>query len=150
MLDDDYAVGELRIPLHGWSAERRFVVIREQVRAWPRQRRPQADRCARLYLPRLCHQLRRSSGGDLAGLQSARRHGTPHRRIAARPGRRGLPQFFAAEAAFRAVLLQNPPAVLFSAEREMRIPLPDSILNWQMPTSPKLNPALVTDPEPEP
>ena len=59
-------------------------------------------------------------------------------------------QFFATEAAFRAVLLQNPPAVLFSAEREMRIPLLDSILNWQIPTSPKLNPALVTDPEPEP
>ena len=59
-------------------------------------------------------------------------------------------QFFATEAAFRAVLLQNPPAVLFSAEREIRIPLLDSILNWQIPTSPKLNPALVTDPEPEP
>ena len=40
MLDDDYDVGELRIPLHGWSAERRFVVIHEQVREWPRQRRP--------------------------------------------------------------------------------------------------------------
>src|SRR5258708_21978428 len=32
MLDDDYAVGEFRIQLHGWSAERRFVPIREQVR----------------------------------------------------------------------------------------------------------------------
>ena len=32
MLDDDYGVGEFRIQLHGWSAERRFVVIREQVR----------------------------------------------------------------------------------------------------------------------
>ena len=32
MLDDDYAVGEFRLQLHGWSAERRFVVIREQVR----------------------------------------------------------------------------------------------------------------------
>src|SRR3989475_12216605 len=32
VLDDDYAVGEFRIQLHGWSAERRFVVIREQVR----------------------------------------------------------------------------------------------------------------------
>ena len=31
MLDDDYDVGEFRIPLHGWIAERRFVVIREQV-----------------------------------------------------------------------------------------------------------------------
>ncbi|HEX3875581.1 MAG TPA: transposase, partial [Bryobacteraceae bacterium] len=31
-LDDDYAVGEFRLQLHGWSVERRFVVIREQVR----------------------------------------------------------------------------------------------------------------------
>jgi hypothetical protein len=32
MLDDDYAVGEFRLQLHGWSVERRFAVIREQVR----------------------------------------------------------------------------------------------------------------------
>src|SRR5260370_23800571 len=32
MLDDDYAVGEFQLQLHGWSVERRFVVIREQVR----------------------------------------------------------------------------------------------------------------------
>jgi hypothetical protein len=32
MLDDDYAVGEFRLTLLGWSVERRFVVIREQVR----------------------------------------------------------------------------------------------------------------------
>lgn len=31
-LDDHYAVGEFRLQLHGWSAERRFVVVREQVR----------------------------------------------------------------------------------------------------------------------
>ena len=31
MLDDDYAVGEFRLQLHGCRAERRFVVIREQV-----------------------------------------------------------------------------------------------------------------------
>ena len=31
-LDDNYAVGEFRLQLHGWDAERRFVVIREQVR----------------------------------------------------------------------------------------------------------------------
>ena len=30
MLDDDYAAGEFRLQLHGWSVERRFVVIREQ------------------------------------------------------------------------------------------------------------------------
>ena len=32
LLDDDYAVGEFRLQLHGWSVERRLVVIREQVR----------------------------------------------------------------------------------------------------------------------
>src|SRR5215212_7969405 len=32
VLDDDYAVGEFRLQLHGWKVERRFVVIREQVR----------------------------------------------------------------------------------------------------------------------
>jgi hypothetical protein len=32
VLDDDYAVGEFRLRLLGWSVERRFVVIREQVR----------------------------------------------------------------------------------------------------------------------
>ena len=31
-LDDDYAIGEFRLKLHGWSVERRFVVIREQMR----------------------------------------------------------------------------------------------------------------------
>jgi hypothetical protein len=32
MLNDDYAVGEFRIQLHGWSTQRRLVVISEQVR----------------------------------------------------------------------------------------------------------------------
>jgi len=31
-LDDHFAVGEFRLKLHGWSVERRFVVVREQVR----------------------------------------------------------------------------------------------------------------------
>ena len=31
-LDVNYAVGEFRLTLHGWSAQRRFVVIRERVR----------------------------------------------------------------------------------------------------------------------
>src|SRR6266478_1913836 len=63
----------------------------------PRQRGPQANRRARLYLPRLRHQLRRPSAGDLAGLQSARRHGKPHRRVEARSGRR----WFLHETVFR-------------------------------------------------
>jgi len=32
ILDDDYAVGEFRLRLHGWKVDRRFVVIREQMR----------------------------------------------------------------------------------------------------------------------
>ena len=32
ILDDNFAVGEFRLKLHGWSVERRFVVLREQVR----------------------------------------------------------------------------------------------------------------------
>jgi Transposase DDE domain group 1 len=32
ILDDNYAVGEFRLQLHGWNVERRFVVIREQIR----------------------------------------------------------------------------------------------------------------------
>ena len=32
ILDDDYAVGEFLLQLHGWKVERRFVVIREQMR----------------------------------------------------------------------------------------------------------------------
>src|SRR5258707_10979833 len=32
ILDHDYAVGEFQLRLHGWDRERRFVVVREQVR----------------------------------------------------------------------------------------------------------------------
>ena len=32
LLDDNFAVGEFRLKLYGWSVERRFVVLREQVR----------------------------------------------------------------------------------------------------------------------
>lgn len=31
-LDDNYAAGEFRLQLHGWSVERQFVVIGERVR----------------------------------------------------------------------------------------------------------------------
>jgi hypothetical protein len=31
-VDEDYAVSEFRAQLMGWSAERRFVVVRERVR----------------------------------------------------------------------------------------------------------------------
>ena len=32
LLEDNFAVGEFRLKLYGWSVERRFVVVREQVR----------------------------------------------------------------------------------------------------------------------
>jgi len=32
VLDEHYCVGEFRLKLYGWSVERRFVVIREQIR----------------------------------------------------------------------------------------------------------------------
>lgn len=32
LLDDNFAVGEFRLKLYGWSVERRFVVVRERVR----------------------------------------------------------------------------------------------------------------------
>src|SRR6185312_743242 len=54
----------------------------------PRQRRPQADRRAGLHVPRLRHQLLRSSAGDLAGLQPARRYGKSYRRVETRSGSR--------------------------------------------------------------
>ena len=107
MLDDDYDVGEFRIPLHGWIAERRFVVIREQVREWPRQRRPQADRCPRLYLRVFvtsCGSLRRRSGGTTVRCADMENHIAELQHDLGADGfcRK---QFFATEAAFRAVLL---------------------------------------------
>jgi len=31
-LDENFATGEFRLQLHGWTTERRFVVLRERVR----------------------------------------------------------------------------------------------------------------------
>ena len=56
----------------------------------PRQPGPQADRGAGLHLPDLRHQSRRSSGTDLARLQSARRYREQDRRTQARLERRPL------------------------------------------------------------
>ena len=90
MLDDDYAVGEFRLQLHGWSVERRFVVIREQVR----EGRDSVGRklidvpgyTFRIFVTSCVDPPR----GDLAWLQPARRHGKSHRRVEARSGRRRL------------------------------------------------------------
>src|SRR5262249_1044383 len=90
MLDDDYAVGRVPAPTARLECG---AAIRGDSRAsarGSRQRRPQADRCARVYLSRLRRQWRRPSRADLAGLQSGGRHGEPHRRVEARSGRRWL------------------------------------------------------------
>ncbi|HLI82533.1 MAG TPA: hypothetical protein VKV17_01380 [Bryobacteraceae bacterium] len=109
VLDDDYAVGEFRIQLHGWSTQRRFVVIREQIRD-------------------LLAEFQRA-----AGLPSYREPATIRTQvltcgaILGRAGRRLV------------IHLSESWGGL-----KTRIPLLDSILHWEIPTSPKLEPALQT------
>src|ERR1700704_774965 len=184
MLDDDYAVGEFRIQLHGWSAERRFVVIREQVR----EGRDSVGRKL-IDVPGYNFRIFVTSCADLPQeiWRGYNRRADMENRIAELKHDLGadgfcLKQFFATEAAFRAVLLlfnllaefqraaglplyREPAtlrtqvltcgAILGRAGRRLvihlseswgglktRIPLLDSILNWQIPTSPKLVAAL--------
>jgi DNA-directed RNA polymerase subunit N (RpoN/RPB10) len=186
MLDDDYAVGEFRIQLHGWSTERRFVVIREQVR----EGRDSVGRKL-IDVPGYTFRVFVTSCGDPPEeiWRGYNRRADMENRIAELKHDLGadgfcMKQFFATEAAFRAVLLlfnllaefqraaglpvYRAPAtirtqvltcgaVLGRAGRRLvlhlsdswgglktRIPLLDSILNWQIPTSPKLDPALIT------
>jgi hypothetical protein len=80
-LDEHYCVGEFRLKLYGWSVERRFVVIREQVR----ETRASVGRKL-IDVPGYTFRLFVTSctadaGGDLARLQPARRHGEPHCRV---------------------------------------------------------------------
>ena len=72
MLDNDYAVGEFQLRLHSWSVERRFVVIREQVR----EGRDSVGRKL-IDVPGYTFRVFVTSGngataGDLARLQSTR------------------------------------------------------------------------------
>jgi hypothetical protein len=185
-LDDDYAVGEFRLQLHGWKVERRFVAIREQVR----DGRDSVGRKL-IDVPGFTFRIFVTSC-DAAPEEIWRdynRRADMENRIAELKHDLGadgfcMKQFFATEAAFRAVLLlfnllgefqraaglpvyREPAtvrtqiltcgAILGRAGRRLvihlsqswgglktRIPLLDNILNWDIPTSPKLDPVLQT------
>jgi DDE family transposase len=186
MLDDDYAVGEFRLQLHGWSVQRRFVVIREQVR----EGRDSVGRKL-IDVPGYTFRIFATSCIDPPEeiWRDYNRRADMENRIAELKHDLGadgfcMKQFFATEAAFRTVLLlfnllaefqraaglpvyREPAtirtqvltcgAILGRAGRRLvihlseswgglktRIPLLDSILLWQIPTSPKLKPALPT------
>jgi hypothetical protein len=185
-LDDDYAVGEFRLQLLGWCVERRFVVIREQVR----EDRDSVGRKL-IDVPGYTFRVLVTSCPNPPEeiWRDYNRRADMENRIAELKHDLGadgfcLKQFFATDAAFRAVLLlfnllsefqraaglagyREPAtirtqvltcgAILGRAGRRLvihmsaswgglktRIPLLDSILNWQIPTSPKFEPAPVT------
>jgi hypothetical protein len=123
-LDEHFAAGEFRLRLHGWSAERRFVVIRERVR----EGRDNPGRklidlpgyTFRLFVTSLPH-----APEDI--WRDYNRRADMKNRIAELKHDLGadgfcLKQFFATEAAFRAVLL------LFN--------LRPTLLSTQGPTAP--------------
>ena len=185
-LDDDYAVGEFRLQLHGWSVARRFAVIREQVR----EGHESVGRKL-IEVPGYTFRVFVTSCADAPEeiWRGYNRRADMENRIAELKHDLGadgfcMKQFFATEAAFRAVLLlfnllaefqraaglplyREPAtlptqvltcgAILGRAGRRLvihlseswgglktRIPLLDSILNWQIPTSPKLAPVRET------
>jgi hypothetical protein len=186
VLDDNLAVGEFSLKLYGWSVERRFVVVRERVR----EGRDSVGRklidvpgyTFRIFVTS-CAEAPEEIWRDYNGRADM------ENRIAELKHDLGadgfcLKQFFATEAAFRAVLLlfnllaefqraaglpsyREPAtirtqvltcgAILGRAGRRLvvhlseswgglktRIPLLDSILDWEIPTSPKLDPGFVT------
>jgi hypothetical protein len=186
ILDDDYAVGEFGLKLLGWSVERRFVVIREQVR----EGRDSVGRKL-IDVPGYTFRIFVTNCTDAPQeiWRDYNRRADMENRIAELKHDLGadgfcLKQFFATEAAFRAVLLlfnllaefqraaglpiyREPAtirtqiltcgAILGRSGRRLvihlsrscvglktRISLLDSILNWQIPTSTKLEPAPVT------
>jgi hypothetical protein len=186
LLDDNFAVGEFRLKLHGWSVERRFVVVRERVR----EDRDSVGRKL-IDVPGYTFRLLVTSCADPPEQiwRDYNRRADMENRIAELKHDLGadgfcLKEFFATEAAFRAVLLlfnllaefqraaglpgyREPAtirtqvltcgAILGRAGRRLvvhlsqswgglrtRKSLLDNILNWQIPTSPKLNPVLRT------
>jgi len=185
-LDDNYAVGEFRLKLHGWSVERRFVVIRERVS----EDRDSVGRKL-IDVPGYSFRVLVTSCSEAPEelWRDYNRRADMENRIAELKHDLGadgfcLKEFFATEAAFRAVLLlfnllaefqraaglpgyREPAtirtqvlicgAILGRAGRRLvvhlsetwgglrtRNSLLDNILNWQIPTSPKLDPALQT------
>ena len=185
-LDDYFAVGEFRLKLHGWSVERRFVVIRER----ERENRDSVGRKL-IDVPGYTFRVFATSCAQTPEeiWRDYNRRADMENRIAELKHDLGadgfcLQEFFATEAAFRAVLLlfnllaefqraaglpgyRQPAtirtqvltcgAILGRAGRrtvvhlsqswgglKSRIPLLDSILSCEFPTSPKLAPALGT------
>jgi hypothetical protein len=107
ILDDDYAAGEFRLQLHGWRAERRFVVLRERVREG-------CDSVGRklIDVPGYTFRIFVTSCADPPQeiWRGYNRRADMENRIAELKHDLGadgfcLKQFFATEAAFRAVLL---------------------------------------------
>jgi hypothetical protein len=185
-LDENFATGEFRLKLHGWSVERRFVVLRERVRedrnSVGRKLIDVPGYTFRVFVTS-CQEAPEEVWRDY------NRRADMENRIAELKHDLGadgfcLKEFFATEAAFRTVLLlfnllaefqraaglpgyREPAtirtqvltcgAILGRASRRLvvhlsqswgglkaRNPLLDSILNWQIPTSPKLDPVFVT------
>ena len=186
VLDDHYAAGEFRLQLHGWSVERRFVVIRERLR----QDRDSVGRKL-IDVPGYTFRVFVTSCAEAPEeiWRDYNQRADMESRIAELKHDLGadgfcLKEFFATEAAFRAVLLlfnllaefqraaglpgyREPAtirtqvltcgAILGRAGRRLvvhlseswgglrtRNSLLDNILSWQIPTSPKLDPALQT------
>jgi hypothetical protein len=185
-VDDDYAVGEFQLRLHNWKAARRFVVVRERIR----EKRNSVGRKL-IDVPGYTFRIfvTSSTASPLEIWREYNRRADMENRIEELKNDLAadgfcLKQFFATEAAFRAILLlfnllvefqraaglpgyQQPAtlraqvltcgAILGRASRHIvlhlskswgglarRIPLLDSILNWQIPISPKLESELIT------
>jgi hypothetical protein len=185
-LDEYFAVGEFRLKLFGWSAERRFIVIRERIRE-------KRDRVGRklIDVPGYTFRVLVTSCAEAPEeiWRDYNRRADMENRVAELKHDLGadgfcLQEFFATEAAFRAVLLlfnllaefqraaglpsYRAPAtirtqvltcgaILGRAGRRLvvhlseswgglrtRIPLLDSILTCEFPTSPKLTPVVGT------
>src|ERR1035437_2640960 len=185
-LDENYSVGECRVQLLGWERERRFVVVRELVRAG-------RNRVGRklFAVPGYSFRLLVTHCADAPEeiWRDYNRRADMENRLAELKHDLGaagfcLQEFFATAAAFTAILLlcnllaefQRPPgrpvyrqpatlpsqvftwgAILGRAGRRLvlhmsqswaglktRNPLLDKILDWEIPTSPKLESATVT------
>ena len=185
-VDENFAVGEFQLRLHGWNVERRFVALRERVR----EGRDSVGRKL-IDVPGYTFRVFVTSCPDAPEeiWRDYNRRADMENRIAELKHDLGadgfcLREFFATEAAFRAVLLlfnllaefqraaalpsYRAPAtirmqvltcgaILGRAGRRLvvhlsqswgglksRIPLLDSILTCEFPTSPKLAPAVET------
>ena len=179
ILDDDYAVSELRLQLHGWNVERRFVVIREQVR----EGRDSVGRKL-IDVPGYTFRIFVTSGeaapediwrdynrrADMENRMAELKHDLGADGFCLKPF---APCYscstcwpsFSAPPACRSIASRPPfalrsltcGAILGRAGRRLvlhlsqswgglktRNPLLDSILAWQMPTSPKFEPVIQT------